>query len=224
MLTRPQTASLQIEQTHWAEGRRYVVGLDEAGRGTWAGPVVAGAVCLPSDRHDLTQSLAGVRDSKQMTARQRTRLLESIQRVALSHATGFASSAEIDALGIVPATRLAMRRALEKLAVQPDYLLLDSIKWDDPQHIPFQSIIRGDSLSLSIAAASVLAKVWRDEHMYRLDEIYPAYGFHQHKGYGTARHLAALRTHGPCPEHRMSFAPIRHLALRQPVLLSDSAS
>ncbi len=206
------TAGLQFEEGCWIAGYQQVVGVDEVGRGTWAGPVVAGAVCLPYDRSDLQVVLKGVRDSKQMTPRQRENLLERIKDVALAWGIGSATSAEIDAYGIVPATRLAMERALENTKLQADYLLLDSIKWLDPYHIPFQSIVRGDTLSLSVASASVLAKVWRDDYMRQLDVDHPEYSFGQHKGYGTAKHMTALHEFGPCAEHRQSFAPLRHLA------------
>lgn len=207
-----RTASLTFEQTCWQNGSRVIVGLDEAGRGTWAGPVSAGAVCLPLERPDLTTLLQGVRDSKQLSGRRRSQLVETIQNHALAWGVGSASSEEIDQIGIVSATRLAMKRALAMTALQPDFLLLDSIAWKD-ETIPYLSIIKGDSLSLSIAAASILAKVWRDEHMRELDQQYPEYGFAAHKGYGTPQHQAALRQHGPTPIHRMSFAPLRQPAL-----------
>ncbi len=206
------TASLQFEETCWTTGYQHVLGVDEVGRGTWAGPVVAGAVCLPHDRTDLLQALEGVRDSKQMTPRQREGLVNRIKETAVAWAIGSATSAEIDAYGIVPATRLAMMRALENSRLEPDYLLLDSIKWIDPTETPYKSIVRGDTLSLSIASASVLAKVWRDDYMRQLDKQYPSYFFGQHKGYGTAKHAAALHEFGACDEHRQSFAPLRHLA------------
>lgn len=206
------TASLQIEEACWKVGCKHVVGIDEVGRGTWAGPVAAGAVCLPSGRTDILTILEGVRDSKQMTPRQRERLVSHIKDTAIAWGIGIASSVEIDTYGIVPATRLAMKRALEATAIKADYLLLDSIKWDDPEHVPYQSIVRGDSLSLSIASASVLAKVWRDDYMRQLDAVFPVYHFGQHKGYGTAQHIAALHEYGACTEHRLSFAPLRHLS------------
>jgi ribonuclease HII len=206
------TASLQFEEACWTVGCRYVIGVDEVGRGTWAGPVAAGAVCLPHDRADLMHVLEGVRDSKQMTPRQRERLVDRIKDTAVAWGIGSATSAEIDAYGIVPATRLAMQRALENTKLQPDYLLLDSIKWIASADIPYQSIVRGDTLSLSIASASVLAKVWRDDYMRQVDKSYPVYLFGQHKGYGTAKHAAALHQYGACDEHRRSFAPLRHLA------------
>lgn len=207
------TASLQFEEACWTVGCRHVIGVDEVGRGTWAGPVAAGAVCLPHDRTDLLTVLEGVRDSKQMTPRQREGLVDRIKETAVAWGIGSATSAEIDAYGIVPATRLAMQRALENTRLRADYLLLDSIKWMESPDIPFQSIVRGDTLSLSIASASVLAKVWRDDYMRQLDKSFPGYYFGQHKGYGTAKHAAALRQYGACEEHRQSFAPLRHLAL-----------
>ncbi len=206
------TAGLQFEEGCWIAGYRQVFGVDEVGRGTWAGPVVAGAVCLPNDRLDLQTVLKGVRDSKQMTPRQRESLVECIKETSVAWGIGSATSGEIDAFGIVPATRLAMERAIKETKLQPDYLLLDSIKWLDSEHIPYRSIVRGDTLSLSIASASVLAKVWRDDYMRQLDKHYPKYFFGQHKGYGTAKHAAALHEFGACDEHRQSFAPLRHLA------------
>lgn len=206
-----QTASLLYERQYARSGCQRIIGLDEAGRGTWAGPVTAGAVCLPVERRDLQQVLIGVRDSKQMTVRQRETLADRIKEVALAWGVGSASAAEIDALGIVPATKLAMRRALEAAQMQPDCLLLDSLAWPE-MNIPQISVVQGDARSLSIAAASILAKVWRDAHMRELDQQYPHYGFALHKGYGTPAHLAALQAHGPSPIHRMSFAPLRKLA------------
>lgn len=205
-----KTASLQYEHQYWNSGYQRVMGLDEAGRGTWAGPVSAGAVCLPPDRKDLPKVLLGVRDSKQMTPRQRVNLVDTIKKTALAWGVGSASAGEIDAIGIVAATRLAMRRALESSHFQPDALLIDSLVWPEMK-LPQLSIVRGDMLSLSIAAASILAKVWRDDHMRQLEAQYPQYGFARHKGYGTARHHAALKQHGICAEHRRTFAPIRKL-------------
>lgn len=202
------TPSLRFEQDYWRTGVQVVYGLDEAGRGTWAGPVAAGAVYLPPDRPDLLTALAGVRDSKQMTERQRGSLVARIRDTALACAVGSASSREIDTLGIVPATRLAMLRALAAAEIPAQALLIDSLPW--PQETPpHKAIVKGDAHVLSIAAASILAKVWRDEHMRDLDARYPGYGFARHKGYGTAFHRAMLEKLGPCPEHRMSFAPLR---------------
>jgi ribonuclease HII len=201
------TARLTFEEQQIALGYHHIVGIDEAGRGTWAGPVVAGAVCLPLERADLLITLRGVRDSKQMTPRQRMRLAETIRTQARAWAVGSASSAEVDQVGIVGATRLAMRRALEAMELKPDFLLLDGFRWEE-MLIPQQHLVKGDRLSLSIAAASILAKVWRDDYMAKLDATYPQYHFGAHKGYGTAAHQHALQTYGPTPEHRMSFKPL----------------
>jgi ribonuclease HII len=207
-----RTASLQYERQYLASGCHKIMGFDEAGRGTWAGPVVAAGVCLPLERKDLSKILQGVRDSKQMTPRQRIVLADRIKEIALAWGVGSASSSEIDELGIVPATKRAMERALKMTNFQPDCLLLDSLAWPE-MPIPQISIVKGDTLSLSIAAASILAKVWRDAYMQSLDEHYPQYGFGVHKGYGTAKHQAALLTYGACDIHRKSFAPIRRLTL-----------
>jgi len=198
-----------------ARGQRLIVGIDEAGRGAWAGPLFAGAVMLPLDRPDLMTILAGVRDSKQMTARARSLLIITIQITALAWGVGSASHDEIDTLGIVPATCLAMKRALdaalERAPAAPDFLLLDSIKCVniDSWRLPYQALVKGDQRSLSIASASVLAKVSRDEYMRAISLKYPHYGFSLHKGYGTAKHRAALDEFGACSIHRMTFAPMR---------------
>jgi ribonuclease HII len=206
-----KTASLMYEHQFQQSGCHKIMGFDEVGRGTWAGPVAAGAVCLPLDRKDLSKVLKGVRDSKQMTPRQRTTLVNNIKEIALAWGVGSASSTEIDNLGIVTATKLAMQRAFEMANFQPDCLMLDSLAWPEMK-FPQICLTKGDTLSLSIAAASVVAKVWRDEFMTTFDEQYPQYEFGVHKGYGTAKHQAALRTFGPSPIHRMSFAPIRNLS------------
>ncbi len=195
----------------WKNGRLAVAGLDEAGRGAWAGPVHAGAVVLPADPA-VASRLAGVRDSKRMTPRQRAIWAPVIQAVASAWGIGAATSREIDDLGILAATRLAMQRALEALPAGPQYLLVDALHL--PQvDLPQQALIRGDSRSLSISAASVLAKVARDACMVTLDAKWPGYGFASHKGYGTPRHRSALQLLGPCSIHRQTFSPIR-LALR----------
>lgn len=212
------TANLLYEQQVRAHGYERIVGLDEAGRGTWAGPVCAAAVSLPLARNSLTRHLSGVRDSKEMLPHEREAVVDLIKTTATAWGVGSADSAEVDALGIVPATKLAMARALESLSAQfPNFdiqcLFLDALVWPEmaPRY-PQCSIVDGDARSLTIAAASVLAKVWRDEQMRAWDAVYPAYGFAAHKGYGSARHMEALRTHGPCPLHRMSFKPLRVFA------------
>ena len=186
-----------------------MAGLDEAGRGAWAGPVSAGAVILPAEM-DILSRLQGVRDSKQMTPIQRAHWAEKIRAAAFSWAVGFASADEIDGLGILPATRLAMQRALEQLTPAPVRLLIDALRLPGVD-LPQTVLIRGDAHVLSIAAASVLAKTARDELTPTWDAAYPGYGFARHKGYGTAAHQRALALQGACPLHRASFAPIRNL-------------
>lgn len=195
---------LTLETLLWQSGFARVAGLDEAGRGAWAGPVFAAAVILPPDER-LARDLEGVRDSKQMTPAERAFWAPRIQQVALAWGVGLASATEIDALGILPATRLAARRALQALLADfllTDALLLPELEW------PQMALIKGDQRSLTVAAASVLAKTSRDAWMLTLDQQYPAYGFAQHKGYGTLAHRIALERWGPCPEHRRSFAGI----------------
>jgi len=192
------------------EGYLRVAGLDEAGRGAWAGPVVAAAVVLPPNRGDLKQVLGGVDDSKQLTAKQREALFPLICGTALAVGVGTASARFIDAAGIVPATRRAMSIALRDLGLCPDWLLIDALGLPRAQQAQ-RSVIRGDALVLSIAAASIVAKVSRDRLMVALDARLPGYGFATHKGYGTRAHRAALERLGPCQAHRMSFAPLRNL-------------
>jgi ribonuclease HII len=200
---------LSFELPLWTTGTLHLAGLDEAGRGAWAGPVSAAAVILPQDV-DLCILLKGVRDSKQMTPRQRCIWAVEIRRVALAWGVGFASHTEIDALGILPATRLAMQRALEQLVLPPQHLLLDAVRLPAVA-LPQTVLIKGDVHCLSIAAASVLAKTARDELLVAWDKEYPGYGFARHKGYGTAAHRQALLFKGPCQLHRLTFAPIRNL-------------
>ena len=192
------------------EGFAPVAGLDEVGRGCLAGPVVAGAAILP--RNPRGGWVSETRDSKQMTARQRERVLVELQARAPALATGAATAAEIDRIGIVPATRLAMHRAVEALTVAPAFLLIDAIELPDLP-LPQKPIVRGDATCLSIAAASIVAKVTRDRMMTSEDTAYPPYGFATNKGYGTRHHLRALEERGPCPIHRRSFAPVRQPAL-----------
>lgn len=198
--------NLSYEFSLWQQGVSLIAGLDEAGRGAWAGPVAAAAVIL-SPASDLVERLSGVRDSKQMTARQRSIWAERIHNVALTWGVGFASCIEIDEIGIVPATRLAMQRALEKLVIAPQYLLIDAVRLPGVA-LPQTSLIKGDCKVLSISAASVLAKTERDRLMVGLDGEFPGYGFARHKGYGTAIHRAALENLGPCAQHRTSFKPM----------------
>ena len=186
----------------------HIAGLDEAGRGALAGPVVAAAVILPLN-DQIETLLHGVNDSKQLSAKKREVLFELICQHALAYGIGQQPAAVIDAIGILPANKLAMQTAVTQLTPTPQFLLIDGRIRLPQLNIRQQSIIRGDSQSLSIAAASILAKVTRDRLMCELDGQFPHYGFAQHKGYGTELHRAAIAQHGPCPQHRHSFAPIR---------------
>jgi len=200
----PETPGLHLEQALWAQGYKFIGGMDEAGRGAWAGPVMAGLVILPADP-EIGLTLAGVRDSKKMTALQRSRWALEIKSVALAWSVGTASSVEIDEIGILPATRLAFSRAIQNAAVLPEYLLMDYIHWPGLKN-PHQMMPRGESQSLSIAAASVLAKTTRDQEMVRLDGQVPGYSLARHKGYGTAIHAEALRQLGLSDIHRKSYS------------------
>ncbi len=198
---------LEQERALWTAGYRWLAGLDEAGRGAWAGPVVAAAVILP-ERDDLDSLLYGVRDSKILSPHQREALVPLIQKAALAVGVGMASARFIDHRGIVPATRQAMAMAVHNLALKPHLLLIDALKLPEVP-LPQRALIKGDAIVLSIAAASIVAKVFRDRLMVSLGNRYGGYGFAAHKGYGTAAHRDALQHLGPCPEHRMSFAPLR---------------
>lgn len=189
-------------------GHRFVAGIDEAGRGALAGPVVAAAVVLPLDRFDLARALSEVRDSKQLSPASRQRCLQEIREIAIAIGVGEASPREVDELGLLPATQTAMQRAVEALDPQPSHLLVDHIRIPELE-LPQDPITRGDQSVLSIAAASVVAKVWRDRLMAELGERYPGYGFEHHKGYGTEKHRQALARLGPCPDHRHSYAPVK---------------
>jgi len=198
-----RAAPLLLERALWGRGIDTIGGIDEAGRGAWAGPVMAAVVVLP-DEPQLARSLSGVRDSKQMSPGQRERWAPEIKSVALGWCVGVASAEEIDRIGILPATRAAMTRAIQGLAQLPQHFLFDFIHWKDCP-FPGERLVRGESQSLSIAAASVLAKTARDAVMRELDEEYSVYGFARHKGYGTAFHQRAIREHGLCPIHRKTY-------------------
>lgn len=194
---------LYLEESLWQKGFLHVCGVDEAGRGAWAGPVMAGAVVLPKDVH-IQERLYGVRDSKQMTPAQREHWAVVIKNTAIAWAVGVVSSEEIDQIGILPANRLAMQRAIEGLSLRPIYFLFDFIHWKDCPY-PGERIAKGEKHSLSIASASVIAKTERDAFMCELDRQYPGYQFGKHKGYGTALHREAIQTLGSAPIHRKSF-------------------
>ncbi len=210
-----KTASLRHERHFQRAGCQIIIGIDEAGRGPLAGPVAAAAVALPLTRPDLSQALKGVRDSKAMTSAQRECQADRIKDIALAWGIGHCSAAEIDRIGIVAATQKAMLAALDAAlalgALQPDCLFLDHMLLPQRRDIPQVSLVKGDRHSLSIASASVLAKVWRDDQMRCIDAEFRQYGFAKHKGYGTADHLRALRVHGPCAIHRRSFKPVYSL-------------
>ncbi len=203
--------NLDIEKEIWATGQRHVAGLDEAGRGAWAGPVVAAAVILPPSRGDLTDALAGVRDSKLLSPRQREAQIPVIRETCVAVGIGMASARFIDRCGIVAATQQAMLMALHNLLIPPQYLLIDALHLPGVS-TPQRALPKGDLRVLSIAAASILAKVFRDHLMIALDRYRPGYAFASHKGYGTAAHHAALSLLGPSTVHRLSFAPMCHMA------------
>ncbi len=199
--------TLEFEEALWKQGFFHVAGIDEAGRGCWAGPVAAGAVILPADP-DILNTLNGARDSKMMTPSERERMYSVITEHALTWAVGEADNAEIDRVGILNATKNAMKRAIAALNPEPVHLLIDYVRLHDVT-IPQTGIKHGDAVSLSIACASILAKVTRDRWMTETAaRLYPEYGFDRHKGYGTKQHQAALAEYGPCPLHRLSFKPL----------------
>jgi ribonuclease HII len=203
--------NLEIELSLWQQGYRCVAGVDEVGRGSWAGPVVAAAVVLPREPEQIRLSLRDVRDSKQLTPAVREALDRRIRAVSLSVAFGWASHRAIDLLGIAAANRLAMQRAVERLAVPVEALIVDYFSLPELD-LPQTCLPKGDARSLSVAAASISAKVLRDRLMTYAHAYYPDYSFHQNKGYGTLAHQEALRRHGPCRWHRKSFRPVAVIA------------
>ena len=189
----------EIENSCYCEEIQVICGVDEAGRGPLAGPVCAAAVILPKDLE-----LPGLTDSKKLTDKKRRELFPLIQEQVIAYGIGLATEQEIDEINILQATFLAMQRALDQLAVKPDLALIDGNRQKD-FGLPVKTVVKGDSLSANIAAASILAKVTRDNLMVEMAETYPQYGFEIHKGYGTKAHYAALREHGASPIHRMTF-------------------
>ena len=188
-----------IETARYSDDIRMICGVDEAGRGPLAGPVYAAAVILPRGLH-----IDGLNDSKKLTEKKREALFDVITSEALAYGIGSADEKEIDEINILQATFLAMRRAIEAMPVRPDLALIDGNR-DSDFGVSSETVVKGDSLSANIAAASILAKVTRDRVMMQYAEQYPQYGFEVHKGYGTKRHYEALREFGPCPIHRQSF-------------------
>ena len=189
----------EIEQSYFDRGIKIICGVDEAGRGPLAGPVCAAAVILPPNAE-----IPGLNDSKKLSDKKRRELYPVIKEQAIAYGIAFADHSEIDEINILQATFLAMERAINQLSVKPELALIDGNRAKD-FGIPVETVVHGDSLSASIAAASVLAKVTRDDYMLQMAEAYPGYDFEIHKGYGTKAHYAALTELGPCPIHQMTF-------------------
>jgi len=207
-----QFPNLDEEGKLKAQGYELIAGIDEVGRGALAGPVVAGAVILPNTTNLTWFGL--VRDSKELNSGTRESLFESINKEAIAVGIGIVPSQVIDAVNILKATRIAMMQAVEKLPIQPGFLLIDRLGLSQCP-IPQRGITRGDKVCLSIACASIIAKVTRDRMMEEFDKTYPGYGFVQHKGYGTGSHLSCLQKLGPSPIHRLYFAPVRNIVASQ---------
>jgi len=204
----PDRPDLSFERELWQQGVQFIAGVDEAGRGALAGPVAAGAVVLSGEMPDLDEKLCGVKDSKVMSAIDRDHWAVRIKAFALTWGVGFASSQEIDRIGIVPATCLAAMRALSKLKGAVGHILVDYLTLPDTT-IPQTALIKGDARSLSIASASILAKTARDAQLIEMARKYPGYHFAANKGYGTAAHRQAIQNLGPCAQHRCSFSPVK---------------
>lgn len=191
----------KIEEDVYSQGDvNYICGIDEAGRGPLAGPVVVASVVMPRD-----SMIEGVNDSKKVSEKKREKLYDEIIENAISYSVGIVDQKEIDRVNILNATKAGLTESIKGLSVKPDIILVDALKGIDTCGIPYQSIIKGDAKCYSIAAASIIAKVTRDRIMRQWDEIYPQYNFIQHKGYGTAAHIAAIKEYGLCPLHRLSF-------------------
>lgn len=203
-----QEPTFAEEEILWWHGYQLIAGIDEVGRGPLAGPVVAAAVILSPKNRSVW--LAQVRDSKKLSPKKREFLSECIRREALAVGVGEVPQERIDDRGIVAATKMAMCSAVKELAVPADFLLIDALVLSEID-LPQKGIIRGDNISLSIAAASIVAKVYRDRIMDDYDSLYPGYGFARNKGYPTAEHIKGLRNLGCCPIHRRSFAPVRRI-------------
>ncbi len=203
--------TLKFEKIAWATGAKLVAGIDEVGRGSLFGPVVAAAVVL-----DPCYRIRGLRDSKLLDADRREVLAERIRQHAVAWSIAAVDAARIDQINIYHASRLAMHEAVAQLNPAADYLLIDAMRLD--YEVPQQKIIHGDALSASIAAASIIAKVHRDKMIAEWDPVFPIYGLKSNKGYSTPKHLAALREHGPSPLHRQSFAPVWNAPVPQEML------
>lgn len=190
----------QIEQGIYNDGKELICGIDEAGRGPLAGPVVVAAVIMPKD-----SMIEGVNDSKKVSEKKREILYEKIIDEAISYGVGIIDQKEIDRINILNATKEGLTMAVQELNPKPDLIIVDALNKIDTLGIPYKSIIKGDAKCYSIAAASIIAKVTRDRIMRQWDEVYPQYGFSKHKGYGTSEHIKAIKEYGLCPLHRLSF-------------------
>ena len=190
----------KIEEDIYSQGTNYICGIDEAGRGPLAGPVVVASVIMPKD-----SMIEGVNDSKKISEKKREKLYDEIIENAISYSVGIVDQKEIDRVNILNATKAGLTESIKGLKVKPDVILVDALKGIDTCGIPYHSIIKGDAKCYSIAAASIIAKVTRDRIMRQWHEVYPQYNFIQHKGYGTAAHIAAIKEYGLCPLHRLSF-------------------
>ena len=190
----------EIDKSYFKEGYNYICGIDEAGRGPLAGPVVVAAVIMPKD-----SMIEGVNDSKKVSEKKREKLYELIIEEAISYSVGIVDQNEIDRINILNATKAGLTEAVRTLKVKPELILVDALTNIDTCGVPYKSIIKGDAKSYSIAAASIIAKVTRDRIMREWDKVYPEYGFEKHKGYGTAAHISAIKENGLCPLHRLSF-------------------
>lgn len=192
--------NFEYEENARNKGYKCVCGVDEAGRGPLAGPVCAAAVVLPED-----VEIDGLNDSKKLSEKKREALYDEIIKKAVAYSVAYGTLEEVESVNILQATYLAMNRAIQGLNVPADFALIDGNRVPVGIQIPCETIVKGDAKSCSIAAASILAKVTRDRLLYEYDKEYPQYGFAKHKGYGTKEHYEAIRTHGPCPVHRLSF-------------------
>ncbi len=188
------------ERKIYANKVEYICGIDEAGRGPLAGPVVVGAVILPKDSF-----IEGINDSKKISEKKREKLYDIITEEAIAYSVGIVSQNTIDEINILNATKLGVKIALEELKFKPDMIMIDALKGMDTLGIPYMSIIKGDAKCYSISAASIIAKVTRDRLMRQWDELYPVYGFSKHKGYGTKEHIENIKKYGPCILHRKTF-------------------
>ena len=190
----------KMEEDIYSQGTEYICGIDEAGRGPLAGPVVVASVIMPKD-----SMIEGVNDSKKISEKKRERLYDEIIENAISYSVGIVDQKEIDRVNILNATKAGLTECIKGLKVKPEIILVDALTGIDTCGIPYHSIVKGDAKSYSIAAASIIAKVTRDRIMRQWHDVYPEYNFIQHKGYGTAAHIAAIKEHGLCPLHRLSF-------------------